>query len=206
MADVAAGRRRWLAALATAPLARAGAATATLAAALAAALSATRAHAEGVSDDALRRATGPDWAPWRGGATPALDLPALDGAAHTLAQARGQVVLLSFWASWCEPCRDEFPEMAALVRAQAGRGLRLWAVNHGESRPRIDAFLARFPLPDTVLHDRNGTAARDWRVLGMPANYLVDRKGRLRYWHLGALDWRRPAVVAAVTSLLDEPA
>lgn len=153
------------------------------------------------AETALKAATGPDWGRWQG-ATPSLSLPDLQGRTHTLDAARGRVIVLSFWASWCEPCRDEFPAMSALAAQWHERGFEIWAVNRAESRARIDEFLARWPIRATVLHDRNGTAARDWQAVAMPANYLIDRSGQVRHWHLGALDWTRPAVLAEVEQLL----
>lgn len=156
------------------------------------------------SDQELLAATGPDWAVWNGGITPPLVLPDLQGRPHALSDWRGQVLIVNFWASWCEPCRAEIPAMAALVERHQADGLQLLAVNVGESPQKIAAFLEKFPMPATVLHDRNSTALKAWQVAGMPGNFLVDRYGVLRYWHLGALDWDRAEVGAAVNRLLRE--
>ena len=91
--------------------------------------------------------------------------------------------------------------MSALADRYRGKGLRLVAVNAAEAPARIDAFLAKLPVGGLVLHDRNGTAMRDWRVVGMPANFVLDRDGRIRLWHLGKLDWTE-AVVDGATALL----
>jgi len=165
------------------------------------ALAAAPARGAMTSEAALKAATGPGWAAWPG-ATPPLALPGLDGRRHALADYRGYVVIVNFWASWCEPCRDEIPAMSALARRHREQGLRLLAVNNGEARAKVDAFLARWPVSGTVLHDRNGQALRDWSVAAMPANYLVDRQGRLRRWHLGALDWNASDIAEAALALL----
>lgn len=161
--------------------------------------SATAAAAE---EAALRAATGPDWAVWQGGPTPALDLPDLQGHPKNLNEFLGGVTIVTFWATWCAPCRQEIPLMSALADRYAGKGLRLIAVDATEARPRIDAFLARLPIHGLVLHDRKGAAMHDWGVVGMPANFVVDRKGKIHLWHLGAMDWTRSAIVDAVTALL----
>lgn len=92
--------------------------------------------------------------------------------------------------------------MSALADRYREKGLRLVAVNDAEAPERIDAFLTRLPIAGLVLHDRNGTAMRGWHVVGMPANFVLDRKGAIRLWHLGGMDWTRPAIVDAVTALL----
>lgn len=150
----------------------------------------------------LKAASGPGWAAWRGGPTPSLDLPDLEGHPRGLDEFIGQVVIVNFWATWCEPCREEIPAMSALAEKYDEDGLSLVAVNNAESREKIAAFLEKLPISGLVLHDRNGSAAREWRVLGMPANFLVDREGAIRYWHLGALDWTQPAILKPVMTLL----
>lgn len=168
-----------------------------------AALACAPAWAGAVGDQALQAATGPNWAHWQG-ATPALILPDLQGRLHTLTDWRGQVLIVSFWASWCEPCRAELPAMTALIERHRSDGLHMLAVNVGESPQKIATFLEKWPMPATVLHDRNSAALKPWQVLGMPGNFLLDRYGVLRYWHLGALDWEQPQVGAVVQNLLRE--
>ena len=75
---------------------------------------------------------------------PKLELSDLQGKSHRLADYKGKVVLVNFWATWCEPCRDEMPSMRALYRrlgAPGGGDLVVLAVNHGENAPRIEQFL-----------------------------------------------------------------
>jgi thiol-disulfide isomerase/thioredoxin len=152
------------------------------------------------ADQDLRAASGRDWAAWRG-PTPPMTLPDLAGTAYSLPRFLGSVVLLNFWASWCEPCRDEIPALAALQDRHRSSGLRLVAVNIGESAARIAEFTARWPITGLVLQDRNSALLKPWRAFAMPANYLIDRAGRLKYWHLGELDWNA-AATAPVTALL----
>ena len=102
--------------------------------------------------------------------------------------------MLSFWATWCDPCRDEIPLMSAMARRHREEGLRLVAVNVGESLAKVSTFLAKWPVAGTVLHDRNSAAAKAWNAVGLPANYLIDRGGAARQWHLGELDWKADRV------------
>ncbi|QVQ25147.1 TlpA family protein disulfide reductase [Achromobacter deleyi] len=157
--------------------------------------------ARAASDTALKTATGPDWAPWTA-PTPPLTLPDLSGRERKLSAWRGNVVIVSFWATWCDPCRDEIPIMSTMAKRHREEGLRLVAVNVGESPAKISAFLAKWPVAGTVLHDRNSAASKKWEAVGLPANYLVDRGGSIRYWHLGELDWTSTRVSSVVTKLL----
>jgi thiol-disulfide isomerase/thioredoxin len=138
---------------------------------------------------------GPLWAaagelkPWTGGKTPGLVLKDLQGATHDLAHYRGKVVLVNFWATWCEPCRDEMPSMEQLKRKLAGRPFAVLAINLAESESKINGFLARFPLEFTVLLDRNSAVRRDWNVKVLPTSFVIAPDGSIRYSVVGELDW-----------------
>ncbi|CAB3656827.1 MULTISPECIES: TlpA disulfide reductase family protein [Achromobacter] len=157
--------------------------------------------ARAADDSALKTATGPDWAPWTA-PTPPLVLPDLSGREHKLSAWRGSVTIVSFWATWCEPCRDEFPLMSTMVKRHREEGLRMIAVNVGEALGKVSTFLSKIPVAGTVLHDRNSAVSKKWEAIGLPANYLVDRGGSIRYWHLGELDWKSDRVTGVVTRLL----
>lgn len=150
---------------------------------------------------ALKAATGPNWAPWTGPTLP-LVLPDLAGREQKLSAWRGSVVIVSFWATWCEPCRDELPILSTMAKRHREEGLRLVAVNAGEAPAKISAFLKKTPINGTVLHDRNSAASKKWDAAALPANYLVDRGGTIRYWHLGELDWKSHEIGGVVTRML----
>jgi len=141
------------------------------------------------------------FAPWTRGAPPPLALIDLAGRRHTLADHRGKVVLVNFWATWCEPCRDEMPSLARL-RASLGGRLVVLAVNYGESKPRVADFLARLGVDLPVLLDPNREAPRAWRVRVLPTSFVVGPDGRVRYTVVGEVDWTSPEALRAVRGLL----
>jgi len=140
--------------------------------------------------------------PWKDAKTPPLALNDLAGRPHTLADHRGKVVLVNFWATWCEPCRDEMPSMQRLQERLAGRPFAILAVNHGESAARVSEFVKRAAVDFTVLLDPNQEAPRAWRVRVLPASFLVDAAGRVRYSVIGELDWTSDEAVNTVRRLL----
>jgi peroxiredoxin len=140
--------------------------------------------------------------PWKGGATPALELRDLEGRAHRLAAYRGKVVLVNFWATWCEPCREEMPSMNRLRASLAGRPFEVLAVNLGEPESRIRRFLAEVPLAFPVLLDTDTSAAKAWGARILPASFLVGPDGAIRYSVLGAIDWTSESARRAVGALL----
>jgi peroxiredoxin len=140
--------------------------------------------------------------PWTGGAAPALALTGLDGRSYDLGAYRGRVVLVNFWATWCEPCREEMPAMNALRRSLAGRPFEVLAVNLGEPESRIRRFLEAMPLDFPVLLDRDMAAAKAWQARILPASFVVGPDGHIRYSALGALDWNEERTRRRVVELL----
>jgi thiol-disulfide isomerase/thioredoxin len=140
--------------------------------------------------------------PWTSGATPPLALEDLEGRKHDLADYRGKVVLINFWATWCEPCRAEMPSMERLRSQLAGQPFAVLGVNMAEPLSRIEKFTATVPVGFTLLRDRDGATARAWHARVLPASFVVDGEGRVRYYVYGELDWSSEAVLAKVRELL----
>jgi peroxiredoxin len=119
--------------------------------------------------------------------TPAPDvsLQTAEGAPIRLSAYHGKVLLVDFWASWCVPCKTSFPALDALYRELQPRGLEVLAVNLDEQRKHADAFLAAHPHRLPVLFDPKGEAPLAFGVKGMPASYVIDRSGTIRFTHMG---------------------
>lgn len=139
---------------------------------------------------------------WSGGRTPPLKLREIDGRMHDLAAYRGQVVLVNFWATWCEPCRDEMPAIQRLKKKLAGKPFTVLAVNVDEPESRVRNFLAKMPLDFPVLADEGKVATKSWKVSVLPASYIIGRDGRIRYSLTGELAWDHDNVVSLLAELM----
>ena len=133
---------------------------------------------------------------------PALELSDLEGRTHKLADYRGKVVLVNFWATWCEPCRDEMPSIERLRASLEGRPFAVLAVNLAEPESRIRKFLDAMPLGFAVLLDRDAKVARAWQAKMLPATYIVGPDGVIRFQHRGELDWSKPEVRRQIAALM----
>ncbi len=141
---------------------------------------------------------------------PPLRLP-IEGHAdtfQTLEALAGRVVLLNFWATWCVPCRREFPALDALAKEFAPAGLTVLAINveDADANAEVTAFIAKTNPSFQVLRDADMALARAYRIPGMPAVLLVDRKGQLRWQHSGYEPGDEKQYRRQVHLLLAEPA
>lgn len=140
--------------------------------------------------------------PWTGGPTPALALQDAAGRKMNLADYRGKVVLVNFWATWCAPCVAELPAMQKLRDKLAAAGFEVLAVNYKETTKKVDDFLVRRPLDLPIPRDADGAAAIAWSVRTFPTSFVIDTEGKIRYWVLGEVDWLSPSVEGKIRALL----
>jgi peroxiredoxin/outer membrane lipoprotein-sorting protein len=118
---------------------------------------------------------------------PDFELKTLDGEKVRLSELKSKPVLLSFWASWCPPCRRELPELAKIYDEYEGKGLVLLGVNdEGRGTARSFAEKARLPFP--TLDDSSRKAHRLYRVSSIPTVFLIDRDGKIVRFFRGAKD------------------
>jgi len=136
---------------------------------------------------------------------PAVALPLADGTVKRLADLRGSVVLVDFWASWCGPCKESFPALDGLYRELHARGLEVVAINVDERRRDAEAFLAGRSPAMTVLFDPKGVAPRLFNVRAMPSSALIDRAGNIRFTHEGYSAKTLESYRREIATLLTEP-
>ena len=134
--------------------------------------------------------------------TPPLELPGYDGPAWSLRSARGSVVVLNFWAAWCEPCRTEMPSLDLLAERHKNDGLIVVAVNFQETDTAIRRFMEQTPVALPIVRDRDGAASRAWGVRVVPTTVLVGRDGAARWSVVGEVDWTGPSARQWIAALL----
>jgi thiol-disulfide isomerase/thioredoxin len=134
---------------------------------------------------------------------PDLRLPMVGGAETDLGAFRGQVVVLNFWATWCEPCKAEMPVFERAQQQYRDKGLTVLGVNFQERDDQISAFLQEVGVTFPSLADRTGEATRNWRATALPTTFLVDRQGIIRDVRVGA--YTDAMLEERLTKLLNQP-
>ena len=121
-----------------------------------------------------------------GEAAPACSAQLLDSDRSVrIADYRGQVVYLDFWASWCGPCRESFPFMNELQRELAGKGLQILAVSVDRTADDARGFLARYPAQFATALDTTAACPAAYKLEGMPSSFVIGRDGTVRAVHVG---------------------
>ena len=126
--------------------------------------------------------------------------------AQMLAAHKGKAVLVNFWATWCEPCREEMPALARLAARWQARGLTVLTVAVADNAKRVEDFLWE-ALPDQqtlpVLHDREQTISRTWKARMLPTTVVLDKQHRIVARGTGAIDWDAPAIDKQLKRLIN---
>jgi len=127
----------------------------------------------------------------------------LDGKEVSLADNKGKVLFLNFWATWCGPCRAEMPSMAGLYALLKEDGLSMVAVTE-EPRELVTRYLEHHPYPFPIVIDPTGELTRRLRVIALPTTFVLDEDRRVIYSHMGPADWDTPSVVDLFREALGE--
>ena len=136
-------------------------------------------------------------------AMPELVLERLDGGVWRIADHRGQVVLVNYWATWCGPCQMETPGLVSLAREAGPNGLAVVGVSMDEGdRKKVREFVERFQIPYPVVFPEE-MSQLGMGMAGLPTTILVDREGRVAKTYVGAV--RRADFAADVNAVLREP-
>ncbi len=144
-----------------------------------------------------------------GAAAPQISLPVVGGGTANLAADRGKVVLVNFWATWCEPCKAEMPGLQQLADELRDQPFMLYSVDLQEDAAQVQAFQREFKLNLYAVLDQDGDVTRAYGVRALPATFLIDTTGTLRQQRLGPLlpggpqtTWTEPWLAAQVRRLL----
>jgi peroxiredoxin len=129
-------------------------------------------------------------------------LPTLDGPSQELARLRGQVVLVHFFATWCEPCRTEMASLRELQARFAGRALAIVPVSVAEADGAVRRFFASDRPPFAILLDHDRAVARAWSIHTLPSTVILDPGLKPRFMAEGDVDWVRADVLSMLRQLL----
>jgi thiol-disulfide isomerase/thioredoxin len=141
--------------------------------------------------------------PWQASAPPALTLEALDGDSASLNDLDGSVVVVHFFATWCEPCRRELSALERLSQRFEGQPLAILAVDSGEPEVRVRRFFREFPVPFPVLLDGDRAALKAWAVSTFPTSFIVGGGRQPLRIAEGEVAWDSDEVAAAIAKFLD---
>ena len=132
---------------------------------------------------------------------PDFTLTDLDGNRHRLADYRGRVLIVNFWATWCPPCRAEMPSMQRAWEQLEGEGIVILGIDVGEDEDTVFQFTADYPVEFPLLLDRDSAVIDRWPVRGLPTTFVVDGAGRIVYQAIGGREWDDPRLLAPVRAL-----
>ena len=121
---------------------------------------------------------------------PDLALQDLAGKNVSLANYRGNVVLVNLWATWCPPCKEEMPTLKTFYEKYKDNGFVLIAVNQEEPREIVALFVDEFKLKFPVWLDLDYLAQREFNTMNLPSSYVIDRKGTVRLMWVGGISKR----------------
>jgi thiol-disulfide isomerase/thioredoxin len=120
--------------------------------------------------------------PKEGDAFPDLSRFGLEGSAPDV---KGKIVLVDFFASWCEPCKDSFPAMEELKQKYGDKGLVIIAINVDKKKEDMDDFVKKHPVTFTILRDGSNKLVNEVKIPTMPSSFLLDRDGKVHSFHRG---------------------
>ncbi len=112
-----------------------------------------------------------------------------NGKVHRLADYRGKVVVLNFWATWCPPCREEMPSMERAYQKVKGEKIAIIAVNVGEDEDTVFGFTGQHPMAFPLPLDTDGSVIKNYPVIGLPTTFIIDPGGRATHQAVGGRHW-----------------
>ena len=131
------------------------------------------------------------------------ELPDLDGKMVKLSDFRGKVVFLNFWATWCKPCEDEMPSMQALYKKLPTDKFEIVAVSvDNEPSDVVEAFVQKYGLSFTILHDKRGKVKERYMTTGVPESFIVDQNGFVAEKVTGPRDWNNEINIQTILDLV----
>jgi thiol-disulfide isomerase/thioredoxin len=161
------------------------------------ALSRNAARADALPDTGLQL--------WKGGSKPLFSLDRIDGETEKLAGRSNRVVLVHFFATWCEPCRQEISSLEQLSKRLPKDRFSIIGIDVAEVDIRVKRFFASLPVTFPIALDRDGAVAKAWGADALPTTFVLDGDLAPRFYVQGDLDWNRPAIDRLLAMLSEKP-
>ena len=135
-----------------------------------------------------------------GNPAPGFTVKDLGGHEVRLADLKGKIVMLNFWATWCPPCREEIPAMMRLNEAMAGKPFQMLAVSIDEGgKAAVEDFFKKSGTTLPACLDSDQSASKLYGITGVPETFVIDKNGVIVKKVVGALDWSKPEVITFFT-------
>lgn len=138
----------------------------------------------------------------KGVPAPEFVLPDLQGNQVSLSSFKGKVVFLNFWATWCEPCKEEMPSMESLNRYLKDREFVMLAVSIDKDPSKIESFMKELNLTMNVLLDKDSKIFQRYKTTGVPETFIIDKNGIIAEKIVGPRDWTRPENLRTIETVL----
>lgn len=135
---------------------------------------------------------------------PSFELPSLEGRKIKLADFRGKIIFINFWATWCIPCKTEMASMEKLYQRFKGTDFKMLAISVDKDISAIKPYLEKYNLTFPVLLDPENLVKKKYKTVGLPETYLVDKRGLILHKAIGPRDWFTKTIIEVFEQLVSD--
>lgn len=146
----------------------------------------------------------PDGSPVQGNPAPDFTLVDIEGRTWTLAELKGQVVFLNFWATWCPPCVSEMPAMQNLYNTLPQDQFKMLAILYGDEARNATAFAEKLDITLPILLDEGNQVGMHYGLTGVPETFILDKKGIIREKFQGPAEWDSADAIHMIRQYIEE--
>lgn len=139
-----------------------------------------------------------------GNPAPNFDTVDLKGDVWSLSKLKGKVVFINFWATWCEPCRDEMPSMQNLYNKIPKDKFEMIALFNNDNETAVKNFVSKLGLTFPILSDEFNFAGPKFGITGIPETFIVDKQGIIREKFIGPAKWDTPEMIEMITKYINQ--